>query len=141
MARNRTDRAARPLGLALVATLVVGAAAPAAAGDRIVVADEAVAEWENDAAWIVAGQALDAGTTVWALERNASLREGNPFLADRSSMLLVKSAYTLGAVVACRELRKRGHPGKARWLSRAVFAFGVVLAANAIVRGTGQPGR
>lgn len=123
----------------LVGVLALAGAAPAAAADLD--PDKAVGNWKGDAAWIFAGRALDVGATEWALSRNPDLVEGNPLVRSRRMRIGVNAALAVGGVLACTELRKLGHPGKAKWLSRAIFAVGVGFAVNAVVRGANRETR
>ena len=103
--------------------------------DRLEIPPELLAEWKTDAAWIVAGRALDVGMTEWALAHNSYAMEGNPLMRSPDVRRVGNAAFVVGAALACQELRKRGHPGKAKWLARAIFAVSAGLAVNAVIHG------
>ena len=103
------------------------------AADKLILPPELVGEWKEDMAWIAAGRALDVGMTEWALSRG--LREGNPLMQNRGVRIGASAVFVVAGGLACRELRQRGHPGKAKWLSRGIFALSAGLAVNALVRG------
>ncbi len=104
------------------------------ADDRLVIPDKFLNGWKTDAKWIAAGRALDLGTTEWALARNPALLEGNPLMRSREVRIGANLLYVVGASLACKELRKRGHPEKAKWAARVVFALSLGLAVNAVVQ-------
>jgi hypothetical protein len=131
MAEQRTR--SRILTWMLVGVVALAGAAPAFADE--LPPEQGAAGWKGDAAWIFAGRALDVGATEWALSRNPTLVEGNPLLRSRRMRIGLNAALAVGGVVACAELRKLGHPGTAKWLSRAIFIVGAGFAANAVVRG------
>lgn len=103
---------------AAVLVLAVAFAAPTAAGD---------------AAWIFAGNGLNAGTTLWGRAQGA--RELNPLLQDRGALVAWELGMAAGTTLACRELRRRDHPRAAKWFSRVGFALNVVVAAHNVRQG------
>lgn len=100
------------------AVAVLALAAPAGAGD---------------CALVGAGQALDAGSTLWAREQGA--HEAHPLFQNRGVMLAAKAATAGVGCLGARELRKRGHDKWATWLSRGMFALGAVLAVHNVRQG------
>ena len=102
--------------------------------DRLEIPPELLAEWQTDAAWIVAGRALDLGATEYAHAVNPGFREVNPLMRDPGVKYVANAAFVVGASLACRELRRRGRPGLAKWTARAIFAVGAGLAVNAVIQ-------
>jgi hypothetical protein len=118
--------------MGMVVLLLGAAALPVAAGDELVISDEAAGRWKGDAAWILAGRALDVGSTEWVLAHDPGLAEGNPLMRNRGVRIGANALYVVGGALACRELRKRGHPRAASWFARLVFAVSAGLALNAV---------
>lgn len=81
---------------------------------------------------IFLGQALDLGSTEWVISKGAI--EGNPLLKDRSVRISYKIVASGIAYFGCKELRKRGHNGTAKWISRGVLFVGAGMAVNAIIQ-------
>lgn len=103
---------------AAVLVLALALAAPAAAGD---------------AAWIFAGNGLNAGTTLWARAQGG--RELNPVLQDRGALVAWELGAAGGATLVCRKLRRDGHPRAAKWISRGAFVLNVAISAYSVREG------
>lgn len=101
-----------------VLVLAVAFAAPAAAGD---------------AAWIFAGNGLNAGTTLWGRAQGA--RELNPLLQGRGALVAWELGAAGGATLVCHELRRREHPRAAKWISRGALVLNVVISAHNVRQG------
>lgn len=68
-----------------------------------------------DAAWIVGGQSIDAGTTIYGIHHG--LDESNPLVGrhpSNATIIATKAALAGAGILFCREARKAGHPRLAR---------------------------
>jgi hypothetical protein len=83
----------------------------------------------SDTTLLVLGQAADLLTTEVALARPGT-SEGNPLLRPRAVRLAVKAGVVAGAIVACRELRRRNRPRHARAVALVGLAVGAAAAVH-----------
>lgn len=83
-----------------------------------------------DTARVSLAAAVDLYSTAYALKRNPQAREANPLGFNAEARVALKVAMAAGTVLAAHELRRKGHPGWAKWGTRAVLAFHVGVAVH-----------
>jgi len=103
----------------------------------LLVAEPSVKGFKADVAWISAGMAADLVSTEWALRTCPTCQEANPIMQSTGARLLLKTASATAASLACRKLRKDGHPKAAtvfRWVVTGAL-FGIAARNVHTARG------
>ncbi len=77
---------------------------------------------------LVGGQAADLLTTKAALKRPGT-REANPIMGGMKQQMLIKSAGTIGEILAMRAMGKN-HPKLAKAIGYAGGSIGAIVAAH-----------
>lgn len=85
-----------------------------------------------DTARVGLGAAADLYSTAYTLRRNPAAREANPLGFNAEARVALKVGMAAGTVLAAHELRRRGHPGWAKWGTRAVMAVQIGVAVHNI---------
>lgn len=83
----------------------------------------------TDASLIVGGNALDLGSTRYAMAHCPGCVESNPIMGQSlAQQLAVKSLASGVMILGVRELRKSGHPRAARVMAVSVCVLGATAA-------------
>lgn len=85
-----------------------------------------------DTARIGGGAALDLYATAYCMQKGC--KETNPLGFNAEARVALKAGLAIGGILACHEMRRHGHPNRAKWVGRALLAMQVGFAVNNVVQ-------